>query len=140
MKIITKILCFTALIASAVVANAGTGTSDSQSNVNSNSGVVSDNSGSSWRDGNGSGNNTQTLDNPIISGPFMSVCPGQVRTYTCTASPGATQYDWVAPVNAMIISGQGTTQVDVSFGPGFFQGYLRVTARNANDHSGQTVV
>jgi len=143
MKIYTKILCFTTLMAFTAVANAGTGTSQSQSNVNSPSGtagITSDNSGSSLRDGNGSGNNTLTLDNPVISGPLVSVCPGQVRTYTCTASPGATQYDWVAPVNAMIINGQGTTQVDVSFGPGFFQGYLRVTARNATDHSGQTVV
>ena len=92
------------------------------------------------RDGGGSGNNTQSLIDPIISGPLISVCPGQVRTYTCSVSPGATQYDWVAPVNCMIIGGQGTTQVDVSFGAGFFQGYLRVTAKNATEHSNQTVV
>jgi len=80
------------------------------------------------------------LDNPIISGPLLAVCPGQVRTYTCTAVVGAATYDWVAPTNCTIISGQGTTQVDISFGPGFFQGYLRVTARNGALHSGQTVV
>ena len=71
------------------------------------------------------------LDNPVISGPFLAVCPGQVRTYTCNAVVGATSYDWVAPTNCLVISGQGTNQVNVSFGAGFIQGYLRVTAKNA---------
>jgi len=81
-----------------------------------------------------------SLTNPVISGPFNSVCPGQVRSYNCSTVAGATTYTWVAPVNCTIISGQGTTAVDVSFGAGFFQGYLRVTASNATEHSGQTVV
>lgn len=92
------------------------------------------------RNGDGSGNGTLSLQNPVISGPLLAVCPGQTRTYTCTSVPNATTYTWVAPPNCTVVSGQGTTQVDVHFGAGFFQGYLRVTASNAVEHSQQVVV
>jgi len=143
MKIITKIICIVALMTSTAVAQDGMGTGTSQIDASSVSGAVVSNNGdpgSSLRFGDGSGNTTLTLNDPVISGPIYSVCPGQVRSYSCTSVPGATTYTWVAPSNATITAGQGTTNVDVTFGPGFFQGYLRVTASNATEHSHQVVI
>ncbi|MEO8086822.1 MAG: T9SS type A sorting domain-containing protein [Bacteroidota bacterium] len=111
MKTFTKIICLIAFVALSAGARAGAGT-----------------------------NSVLSLTNPVISGPLNSVCPGQVRQYTCSLVAGATTYTWVAPPNCSVSSGQGTAAVDVTFGPGFFQGYLRVTASNATEHSGQTVV
>ena len=141
MKTFTKIICLIALSAITVGAKAGSGSSSAK-NDPSTSGTISSHSGNNSGDAlrNGTGNNTMSLANPVISGPLTSVCPGQVRTYTCSTVPGATTYTWVAPVHCTIFAGQGTNSVDISFGPGFFQGYLRVTASNATEHSGQTVV
>ena len=141
MRTFTKLICFVALVAITVVAKGGTGTPSAKNDLlATGTGSVqgSGNSGSLLR--NGDGNNTTSLSNPVISGPLTSVCPGQVRHYDCSVVAGATTYTWVAPVNCTVFNGQGTNSVEVSFGPGFFQGYLRVTASNATEHSGQTVV
>ncbi len=142
MKTIAKMICLVALTATAVIAKGGTGTSDAKNDATTTTDIVAtqnnDNPGSLLR--NVDGNQTLLLTNPVISGPLTSVCPGQQRDYTCSIIPGATSYTWVAPVNCTISAGQGTAAVSVSFGAGFFQGYLRVTAYSPTDHSGQTVV
>lgn len=143
MKISTKIICcIFALSAFTAFAKEGTGSGSSQNDASSISGSVvssnNGNSGSALR--NGDGNSTLALDPPVISGPLLGVCPGQTKTYTCTSVTNATTYTWVAPPNCTVVSGQGTTQVEVNFGAGFFQGYLRVTASNGSQSSPQVVV
>lgn len=68
-----------------------------------------------------------------INGP-TNVCPfvGQPSTATYSISPVtyATSYTWVTSANATIISGQGTTSVEVSFAVGFTSGNIKVTANS----------
>jgi len=47
-------------------------------------------------------------------------------TYTIDPVPNATSYTWTAPANATIVSGQGTTSVDVTFQNGFVTSVLKV--------------
>jgi len=47
-------------------------------------------------------------------------------TYTIDPVPNATSYTWTAPANATIVSGQGTTSVDVTFQAGFSTSVLKV--------------
>jgi hypothetical protein len=54
-----------------------------------------------------------------ISGPTSNVCVSTTQTYTCTAVAAATSYQWTAPTNATIVSGQGTQTVTVSFASNF---------------------
>ncbi|MBX2887263.1 MAG: T9SS type A sorting domain-containing protein [Ferruginibacter sp.] len=66
-----------------------------------------------------------------ISGP-TDVCPyvGQptTATYSIAAVPNATGYTWTAPPNANIVSGQGTTSVDIEFYSNFTSGSIKVSA------------
>ncbi len=142
MKTFTKIIALIAFVAISQIAQAGSGSASANNAVSSISGGVAatgnSNSGSgTLRNG---GNSILLLANPVISGPTLSVCPGQVRTYTSSIVPGATTYTWVVPSYCSIVSGQGSPSVDVSFAIGFVQGYLRVTASSATDMSHQTVV
>ncbi|MFM7104895.1 MAG: T9SS type A sorting domain-containing protein, partial [Flavobacteriales bacterium] len=50
-----------------------------------------------------------------ISGPSTNVCAGTTQTYSIASVTNATTYQWTAPANASIVSGQGTTTVVVSF-------------------------
>jgi hypothetical protein len=66
-----------------------------------------------------------------ISGPTSNVCAGSTQTYTCTAVVAATSYQWTAPTNATIVSGQGTQTVTVSFASNFgASGSLSVKSQN----------
>ena len=72
---------------------------------------------------------------PAIAGPIsgpVNVCQyvGQPTTVTYSIDPvaNATGYTWTAPPNASIVSGQGTTQVEVSFSSAFLGGSIRVSA------------
>ncbi len=47
-------------------------------------------------------------------------------TYTIDPVANATSYTWTAPPNATIVSGQGTTSVDVTFQTGFSTSVLKV--------------
>ena len=49
-------------------------------------------------------------------------------TYSIAAVAGVTSYIWTAPANATIVSGQGTTSVDVQFAPNFILGNLSVVS------------
>lgn len=66
-----------------------------------------------------------------ITGP-SAVCElvGQPTTATYSISPvsGAGSYLWSVPVNASIVSGQGSTSISVSYLPGFSSGSVSVVA------------
>jgi hypothetical protein len=66
-----------------------------------------------------------------ISGPTTNVCAGSTQTFTCTAVAAASGYQWTAPTNATIVSGQGTQTVSVSFAANFgASGALSVQSQN----------
>ena len=80
-------------------------------------------------------NNLSITDQPAdagpISGPLSGVC-GSTRTYSITALPGVTSYNWSVPTGASILNGQGTTSINVQFGNGFTNnGTITVSAHNA---------
>ncbi|MFM7812931.1 MAG: MopE-related protein, partial [Flavobacteriales bacterium] len=54
-----------------------------------------------------------------ISGPTVGVCAETIQAYSISAVSNATSYNWTAPVGATIASGQGTTNVTVSFSSTF---------------------
>ncbi len=54
-----------------------------------------------------------------ITGLKQGVCPNSTHTYSIAPVNNATGYTWTAPNNASIVSGQGTTQVTVAYGPNF---------------------
>lgn len=54
-----------------------------------------------------------------ITGLKQGVCPNSTHTYSIAPVNNATGYTWTAPTNATIVSGQGTTEVTVSYGPNF---------------------
>jgi len=70
-----------------------------------------------------------------ITGP-TTVCQGSTQTYSITAIPGVTSYDWTVPAGAVITSGQGTTTITVTFGAS--AGNISVTATNACGTSAAT--
>ncbi|MBX7053285.1 MAG: T9SS type A sorting domain-containing protein, partial [Flavobacteriales bacterium] len=55
----------------------------------------------------------------MISGPAFNVCANTTQTYTIAPVANASSYTWTAPVNATIISGQGTTSCTIQFGAAF---------------------
>ncbi|HNP54749.1 MAG TPA: T9SS type A sorting domain-containing protein, partial [Ferruginibacter sp.] len=67
----------------------------------------------------------------VITGPTQ-VCPfiNQATNafYTIDPVANATSYQWTAPANATIVSGQGSLTVEISFAAGFTSGNLSVRA------------
>lgn len=49
-------------------------------------------------------------------------------TYSIASVPNATGYTWTLPNNATLVSGQGTTSIDVSYAGAFTSGSIKVTA------------
>jgi hypothetical protein len=70
-----------------------------------------------------------------ISGATAGICSGNTRTYTVAALSNTTSYEWIAPVNASIASGQGTISVVVQFADGFTTGTLSVKGVNCSGTS-----
>ena len=64
-----------------------------------------------------------------INGP-NSVCNGGSFTFIVPLSNGATNYQWTAPANSNISSGQGSNSVVVNFNSNFAGGNLCVIASN----------
>jgi len=65
------------------------------------------------------------------TGGTTKVCPGDVETYKVAVISGATSYNWTPPAGAIILSGQGTRIVDISYQAGFAtSGILSVEAVN----------
>jgi hypothetical protein len=54
-----------------------------------------------------------------ITGPTVNVCAGSTQTFSCSAVATATTYQWTAPTNATIVSGQGTQTVTIAFASNF---------------------
>jgi len=69
----------------------------------------------------------------VITGPNI-VTLGQFATYSIATVPGATNYNWAPPSGAIIMSGQGTTSVQVIFGS-IQGGFLKVRAENSCGNS-----
>ncbi len=69
----------------------------------------------------------------VISGVAVGLCTNQ--TYSVAPVANTTTYNWVAPANTNIVSGQGTSQIVLSFGSGFASGTLSVTASNCKGTS-----
>ena len=66
-----------------------------------------------------------------ITGTLNGACAGSTGVaYSIVAVGGASSYNWTAPLNASIASGQGTNSVTVDFNPAFTSGTLLVTAGN----------
>ncbi len=68
-----------------------------------------------------------------ITGKTIGLCSQQ--TYSVPAVLNATNYIWAAPTGASIVSGQGTTEVVLSFGSSFVSGNLSVSASNCKGTS-----
>lgn len=66
------------------------------------------------------------------AGGVATICPGDTKTYSIVAVAGATSYTWTPPTGGNITTGQGTTQVTISYTAAFTaSGTLRVVANNA---------
>lgn len=65
-----------------------------------------------------------------ITGIVNGVC-SSVQTYSISSVNQATSYLWTVPPGATIVSGQGTTSVNVSFGNTFAADSIRVSAVNS---------
>jgi PKD repeat protein len=70
-----------------------------------------------------------------ITGPTSGLC-GSVQTYSISPVNGATSYTWTAPTGSTVLSGQGTTSVQIQFNNGLNTGFVRVTADNPCGSSG----
>lgn len=55
------------------------------------------------------------LGTPVINGE-ISPCQNDIAAYTVNALSGATSYDWTIPAGATILSGQGTTSININWG------------------------
>lgn len=60
----------------------------------------------------------------------IQACAGSTASFTAATSTNATNYNWTAPANATIISGQGTQTVTISFASNFVYGDIAVSATN----------
>jgi len=69
-----------------------------------------------------------------ITGKAIGLCNNE--NYSVVPVANTTNYNWVAPANTSIVSGQGTSQIVLSFGAGFVSGTLSVTAANCKGTSG----
>jgi|GEM_PF-1345367 len=75
-----------------------------------------------WIRGTVSVPGTITPANPVA-------CPNDLKSYACGASGGATVYNWTLGGSTLpVTSGQGTTNVQVTFPPAFTSAQLCVTA------------
>jgi hypothetical protein len=64
-----------------------------------------------------------------VTGP-SAVCKSSTESYSGGAISGASSYVWTAPTGATILSGQGTTSVNVSFGTSANSGNISVYGTN----------
>ncbi len=65
-----------------------------------------------------------------ISGTTAGSCSTQTKTFTVVPVSGATSYNWTAPANSSVLSGQGTNSIVLQFAAGFTTGTLSMTANN----------
>lgn len=82
--------------------------------------------------------NQRPIGVPSIQGPAV-VCAGASATYNIAIVNGATAYRWVVPPGAQIVSGQGTTQIEVDWQQNS-PGPIEVVALNACGESPATLL
>ncbi|HMT30627.1 MAG TPA: T9SS type A sorting domain-containing protein, partial [Bacteroidia bacterium] len=75
--------------------------------------------------------NCVTPGTPGSIAGLASVCAGSTVTYSVNYNSYVTSYNWLAPANATIISGQGTNTITLQFGANYTTGSLCVAAANA---------
>ena len=63
-----------------------------------------------------------------ITGITSAACGGSTQNYSSTAMPGATGYTWTVPAGCVILSGQGTNAISVSFPTNYTTGSIGVFA------------
>ncbi len=63
------------------------------------------------------------------------VCILSPYTYDIHPIQYATDYTWIMPANAVILGGQGTTEVRIQYLSGFVDGEIKVVASNCNGNS-----
>ncbi len=68
-----------------------------------------------------------------ISGPTTGIC-GPTGSYSIAPVNGASFYTWTVPSGVTLTSGQGTTNIQVTYNSGFVSGFVTVTA-NSNCQS-----
>ena len=59
---------------------------------------------------------TQTVPNSFAIQGSTNVCAGNITTYSVTSSPAVTNYNWIIPSGATIVSGQNTPSITVNWG------------------------
>ena len=68
---------------------------------------------------------------PVFTQSVNSVCTirgtSNVATYSILPISGCSSYQWTLPSNTTLVSGQGTTSIQVRFGSGFTSGNISVT-------------
>ncbi|HTE33042.1 MAG TPA: T9SS type A sorting domain-containing protein [Chryseolinea sp.] len=63
-----------------------------------------------------------------ITGPTYTLCGNKTVSYTASATPSATSYQWTLPVGFTLVSGQGTQTVTIKSPSTFDSGALQVAA------------
>ena len=117
----------------------GQGTTSIQVTIGANSGNISVYASNSC--GNSSNTSLPITVNTIPSAPgpisgTTSVCQGQTYTYSISPVSGATSYTWNVPTGSTIVSGQGTTSIQVTIGAN--SGNISVYASNSCGNSTNT--
>lgn len=81
---------------------------------------------------------TKKVETPMAVNGNATPCPGAIEVYSCPLVSNAQSYKWTVPLNAKILSGQGTSQVTVLY-PGtetlFKPGNIGVMAISACGNS-----
>lgn len=96
----------------------------------------------SYTNGNGcskSATSSITVNNCNCTVPAMPAnfqgqvkpCPGSTYTYSVANNAAVVTYNWIAPTNATVVSGQGTNTVSITFNSSFTSGPISVTGTNA---------
>jgi hypothetical protein len=73
-----------------------------------------------------------------ITGKTLGLCTNE--WYAIAGVANATTYNWLAPANTTIVSGQGTTNIELLINPAFISGNLTVTASNCAGTSSARMV
>ena len=63
-----------------------------------------------------------------ITGPAYTLCGNKTVSYTASATPSATSYQWTLPIGFTLVSGQGTQTVTIKSPSIFDSGALHVAA------------
>jgi PKD-like domain/Secretion system C-terminal sorting domain len=74
---------------------------------------------------------TKSVTRPLAINASAPACAGSSVVYSVDPVAAATGYQWFAPTNGTIVSGQGTTTVTIQFNSSFTSGTVSVRSNNA---------